>query len=189
MILIVGLGNPGIKYRHSRHNIGFVIADAFVKGTDLCRSPHIRFNSELKKTVYSGCQILVAKPLSYMNNSGTSVSAICRQYDDIEKIIVIHDDIDIEFGQVKFKRGGGPGGHNGLQSIISSLKTDIFDRMRIGVGRPPEGKDPADFVLDKFSKTETRELTDIVNVSVNALKDYIEYGIDFAMNKYNCLKS
>jgi peptidyl-tRNA hydrolase, PTH1 family len=189
MILIVGLGNPGIKYRQSRHNIGFSVADAFIKDTGICRSPHIRFNSDLKKTVYSGCQILVAKPLSYMNNSGSPISAIYRHYDDIENIIVIHDDIDIEFGQVKFKRGGGPGGHNGIQSIISSLKTDEFDRLRVGVGRPPSGKDPADFVLDRFSRTEIRELADIVNISVNALKDYVEYGIDFAMNKYNCLKN
>jgi peptidyl-tRNA hydrolase, PTH1 family len=189
MILIVGLGNPGIKYRQSRHNIGFVIADAFIKDIGICMSPHIRFNSDLKKTVYSGCQILVAKPLSYMNNSGAPVSAICRHYDDIENIMVIHDDIDIEFGQVKFKRCGGPGGHNGIQSIISSLKTDVFDRLRIGVGRPLSGKDPADFVLDKFSKTENREINNIINISVDALKEYIEYGIDFAMNKYNCLKS
>ena len=189
MILIVGLGNPGIKYRQSRHNIGFCVADAFVKDTGICKSPHIRFNSDLKKTEYSGCQILVVKPLSFMNNSGTAVSAIYRHYDDVEKTIVIHDDIDIEFGQVRLKRGGGPGGHNGLQSIISSLKTDMFDRLRIGIGRPPSGKDPADFVLEKFSKTESRQLTDIVNLSVDALKDYAEYGIDFAMNKYNCLKS
>ncbi len=189
MILIVGLGNPGIKYRQTRHNIGFVIADAFIKDTGICKSHHTRFNSDLKKTAYSGIKILVAKPLSYMNNSGVSVAAICRHYDDIENIIVIHDDIDIEFGKIKFKRGGGPGGHNGIQSIISSMKTDVFDRLRIGVGRPSPGRDSADFVLDKFSKTENREIAGIVNISVEALKDYIEYGIDFAMNKYNCLKS
>jgi len=188
MILIVGLGNPGIKYQESRHNIGFVIADTLIKDIGSYKGACIRFNSELKKTELSGHEILVAKPLSFMNNSGGPVLSISTNYDDIENIIVIHDDIDIEFGEIKLKSGGGSGGHNGLQSIISSLKTGSFDRLRFGVGRPTSGKDPADFVLERFSKTEIKELDNLVNLSVNALKDRIEHGIEFAMNKYNQLK-
>ncbi|MBN1299281.1 MAG: aminoacyl-tRNA hydrolase [Actinobacteria bacterium] len=186
MILIVGLGNPGSKYYGSRHNIGFAILDVLCDSVGNSRGFHLRFNSELRKINYLGSDILLLKPLTYMNNSGSSVAAVDRLYSsEIENILVLHDDIDINFGQIRFKRGGGSGGHNGVDSIIKSLKTTSFDRLRFGVGRPPDDCDASDFVLRKFKKAELQQLDNLLSTAVDAVKDYIEYGIDFAMNRYN----
>ncbi|MCL4415960.1 MAG: aminoacyl-tRNA hydrolase [Actinobacteria bacterium] len=185
MILIIGLGNPGEDYEQTRHNIGFVILDKFSEDTGIL-SQISKFNSILIKSKYAGKALLCVKPCTFMNNSGSAVLKVIRHFeDDIESTIVIHDDLDIEFGEIKFKSGGGTGGHNGLESILKKLGRSDFDRLRFGIGRPPGRKDPADFVLSKFKMKETRELDSIIPISIEALKDYIENGINFAMNKYN----
>ena len=185
MILIIGLGNPGEDYDQTRHNIGFVILNKFSEETGIL-SQISKFNSILIKSEYAGKALICVKPYTFMNNSGSAVLKVIKHFEDkIESTIVIHDDLDIEFGEIKFKSGGGTGGHNGLESIVKKLGHSDFDRLRFGIGRPPGRKDPADFVLSKFKMRETRELDSIISISVEALKDYVENGINYAMNKYN----
>ncbi len=185
MILIIGLGNPGEEYCQTRHNIGFTLLNKFIEETGNL-SQISKFNSILIKSKYAGKDLLCVKPYTFMNNSGTAVLKVIKYFEGkTESTIVIHDDLDIEFGEIKFKSGGGTGGHNGLESIVKKLGHADFDRLRFGIGRPPGRKDPADFVLSKFKIRETRELDSIISISIEALKDYIENGINFAMNKYN----
>lgn len=185
MILIVGLGNPGKEYHQSRHNIGFTIADRLNKELGNL-NPVIKFNSELVRLFFEGLELLIIKPLTYMNNSGNPVSRIIRHFgDEIDRMLVLHDDLDIEFGTIRFKSGGGTGGHNGLESIVSYLKTDDFDRLRFGIGRPPAHIDPAEFVLAGFKRKELKELDYLTSRSCDAIRDYIRYGIEHAMNVYN----
>ena len=185
MILIIGLGNPGEEYGQTRHNIGFIILNKFIEETGIL-GQFSKFNSILIKSEYAGKALLCVKPCTFMNNSGSAVSKVIEHFEGkIESIIIIHDDLDIEFGQIKLKSGGGTGGHNGLESIVKKLGHFDFDRLRFGIGRPPGRKDPADFVLSKFKRSETRELDSIITISVEALKGYVENGINYAMNKYN----
>jgi peptidyl-tRNA hydrolase, PTH1 family len=185
MIFIVGLGNPGKEYQDTRHNAGFILLDRLLEiyGNP---KPLSKFNGLIYKQNFSGKEILCIRPKTFMNLSGVTVSAAARHFEDIlEKILVIHDDLDIEFGRIRFKTGGGTGGHNGLDSIIKSLGRTDFDRLRIGVGRPPGKMDPADFVLSKFKKSERKELNLTISLAVDAISDYIDHGIDYVMNKYN----
>lgn len=184
MFLLVGLGNPGRKYALNRHNVGFMVVDAFSEGFRRS-SKFNKFNSELIKLEYRGKELLLAKPLTFMNNSGSVVASLLSHYKDIESMIVIHDDLDIEFGNIRFKANGSTAGHKGLNSIMSSIGSKDFDRLRIGIGRPPGRKDPSIYVLEDFSKKNVKELELVKVDAVDALKDYISFGIDFAMNKYN----
>ncbi len=208
MIFIVGLGNPGEKYRQTRHNIGFVIVDAFLN-LHQNYSTFIKFNSEISRLIYSQKEILLLKPLTFMNNSGKPVASAMSFYSldntsgnshemqdkniqdknnkTADRLLVIHDDIDIEFGKIRLKRGGGTGGHNGLESISGHLGHSDFDRLRFGLGRPPGTKDPADFVLSNFSRAEKKEIEQCLQVALDAIDDYIANGIDYTMNKYNSL--
>jgi PTH1 family peptidyl-tRNA hydrolase len=185
MILIIGLGNPGRHYYSNRHNIGYIIADrfAFQAGAPDFRQ---KFQSEHCRITYLDTDIIILKPLTFMNNSGRSVAKFFKYYrDKITGLLVLHDDLDVEFGTIKFKRGGSSGGHNGLESIINTLGDTGFDRLRFGIGRPPAGEDPADFVLKNFNRAEEKELPYLVEKSLNALKDYISGGVENAMNLYN----
>ena len=185
MILIIGLGNPGEEYGQTRHNIGFIILNKFSEETGIL-GQFSKFNSTLIKSEYAGKALLCVKPYTFMNNSGSAVLKVIKHFEGkIESTIIIHDDLDIEFGEIKFKSGGGTGGHNGLESIVKKLGRSDFDRLRFGIGRPSGRKDPADFVLSKFKMREIRELDSIISISVEALKDYVENGINYAMNKYN----
>jgi len=185
MILIVGLGNPGVEYSQTRHNIGFIIIEKFLEGTGR-DSRFLKFNSELHESEYSSKKLLLAKPLTFVNKSGSAVANIASHYNiDVKKILVIHDDLDIGFGILKLKQGGSTGGHNGLESIVDKLESRDFDRLRFGIGRPPGRMDPAVFVLSRFKKDEVEELDFLIGRSVSAIKDYIDFGIDYAMNEYN----
>ena len=185
MILIIGLGNPGEEYGQTRHNIGFIILNKFSEETGILAQIS-KFNSILVKSEYAGKALLCVKPYTFMNNSGSAVLKVIKHFEGkIESTIIIHDDLDIEFGEIKFKSGGGTGGHNGLESIVKKLGRSDFDRLRFGIGRPHGRKDPADFVLSKFKRSEIRELDSIISISVEALEDYVENGINYAMNKYN----
>ena len=185
MILIVGLGNPGREYEQSRHNIGFMVIDKFLEILDVGKLSR-KFNSLTTEITCSGKKILIQKPFTFMNNSGAAVLKACKYYkDNIDSILVVHDDLDIEFGEIRLKSDGGAGGHNGLESIIAALGNGNFDRLRFGIGRPPGRKDPSDFVLSSFKKSEKSELEFLADRAVDALKDYIEYGIQYSMNKYN----
>ncbi|MBT3280520.1 MAG: aminoacyl-tRNA hydrolase [Campylobacteraceae bacterium] len=168
MFLIAGLGNPGEKYSHNRHNIGFLIIDKIIKNltTNNINNPNF------KSICYKAPNTIYAKPQTFMNLSGESIIAIADYYDiSNDNIIIIHDDIDLEFGSLKFKIGGGHGGHNGLRSIDSHCGKDYI-RVRVGVGKPSSKSDVANFVLSDFSKEEFKELNDtIINHTIKAIED------------------
>ena len=185
MILIVGLGNPGKDYLGTRHNIGFAIIDELISGID-SGNKYTKFNSIVVNAKHSGTDLVLLKPRIFMNNSGSAVVAAMKFYkDEISRILIIHDDIDIEFGCVKIKRGGGTAGHRGLQSIIAKTNSLDFDRLRFGVDRPPGRMDASDYVLRKFGKSEIKELDLLIKHSAEIIMDYIENSLDHAANKYN----
>ena len=166
MHLIVGLGNIGEKYQLTRHNIGFMVIDEITKNLSTSNIQKSNFHSSLEKSAYD----LYSKPTTYMNNSGMAVQAIKEYYKlEMEDIIVIHDDIDLPFGTVKFKIGGGHGGHNGLRSIDAHIGKEYI-RVRIGVGKPQDKADVANYVLNNFSKEELNKLPDIIAHTVDAIK-------------------
>lgn len=185
MILIVGLGNPGKKYELTRHNIGFKIVDRFADSLDE-KNCYQKFLSAVIELFYGSHRIVILKPRTFMNRSGDAVASFSRYYKNkIESILVIHDDIDIKFGEIKLKRDGNTGGHKGLESIVNSTGNSFFDRLRFGVGRPPGRQDAADYVLREFSKKEKDEVEVLVEKTVDVIRDYITEGIEFTMNKYN----
>jgi PTH1 family peptidyl-tRNA hydrolase len=154
MILIVGLGNPGKQYSNTRHNVGFMAADLVSDRLSFAFSPNSKFNSEIAIGDAFDNKVIIAKPITYMNLSGDAVGSIAHYYKiPLEKIIVIHDDIDLKLGEIRVKRGGGHGGHNGLRSIDGHIGKDYW-RIRVGVGRPENKDDVADYVLTNFSKDE-----------------------------------
>ena len=166
MHLIVGLGNIGEKYQLTRHNIGFMVIDEITKNLSTSNIQKSNFHSSLEKSAYD----LYSKPTTFMNNSGMAVQAIKEYYKlEMEDLIVIHDDIDLPFGTVKFKIGGGHGGHNGLRSIDAHIGKE-YTRVRIGVGKPQDKADVANYVLNNFSKEELNKLPDIIAHTVDAIK-------------------
>ena len=171
MHLIVGLGNIGSRYQLNRHNVGFLVIDKIAK--DLASSNINTSNinkSNFKAEVLKAGYNLLVKPNTYMNNSGEAVLAIKEYYKIyMEDIIVIHDDLDLPFGTVKFKVGGGHGGHNGLRSIDSHLGKDYI-RVRIGIGKPLNKADVSNYVLSDFSKVELNKLEDIINHTIKAIE-------------------
>ncbi|HJD59471.1 MAG TPA: aminoacyl-tRNA hydrolase [Rickettsia endosymbiont of Omalisus fontisbellaquei] len=154
MVLIIGLGNPGKEYQYTRHNIGFIAIEKIANQYNSSFSIKKKFNCEIAETISDGQKIIFIKPTTYMNLSGKSVVALKTYYNiHHAKIFVIHDDIDLETGRIKFKTGGGNGGHNGLKSIDGVIGNN-YNRIRIGVGRPQNNQDVADYVLNNFLKTE-----------------------------------
>ncbi len=189
-ILVVGLGNPGRKYQDTRHNVGFWVIDRAASETGTS------FNEEktpprylLAQTHLWGAKIFFLKPLEYMNRSGGPVQRVASYYNiQPENILVVHDDLDVPFGRLKFVRSGGHGGHNGIRSIIDAIGTKNFPRLKIGIGRPPDGM-PADrFVLGKFSRDESQVISKVVDLAVQGVEEFIKNGIDSAMNKFNGLE-
>ena len=180
MHLIVGLGNIGEKYQLTRHNVGFMVIDEITKNLSTSNIQKSNFHSTLEKSAYD----LYSKPTTFMNNSGMAVQAIKEYYKlGIEDIIVIHDDIDLPFGTVKFKIGGGHGGHNGLRSIDSHIGKEYI-RVRIGVGKPQDKSDVANYVLDNFSKEELNKLPDIISHTIEAIKALKSEDIEQVKTKF-----
>jgi PTH1 family peptidyl-tRNA hydrolase len=168
MFLIAGLGNPGEKYSHTRHNIGFLIINKIVKNLSLSNNIN---NPNFKAIVTKSQNSLYVQPQTFMNLSGESIVSIADYYDiPNSNIIIIHDDIDLEFGSLKFKIGGGHGGHNGLKSIDAHIGKD-YTRIRVGVSKPSNKLDVANYVLSDFSKDEFVQLNDtIINQAINAIQ-------------------
>lgn len=180
MHLIVGLGNIGEKYQLTRHNVGFMVIDEITKNLSTSNIQKSNFHSTLEKSAYD----LYSKPTTFMNNSGMAVQAIKEYYKlGIENIIVIHDDIDLPFGTVKFKIGGGHGGHNGLRSIDAHIGKEYI-RVRIGVGKPQDKSDVANYVLNNFSKEELNKLQDIIPHIINAIKALKSEDIEQVKSKF-----
>jgi peptidyl-tRNA hydrolase, PTH1 family len=180
MHLIVGLGNIGEKYQCTRHNVGFMVIDKMTKNLTTSNINNSNFQSTLLKSTYN----LFSKPTTFMNNSGVAIHAIKEYYKiDLENIIVIHDDIDLPFGTVKFKIGGGHGGHNGLRSLDAHISKEYI-RVRIGIGKPSDKSDVANYVLNNFSKEELNKLEDIINHTIKAIEALKTEDIDQIKSKY-----
>ncbi len=178
MILIVGLGNPDSKYKNNRHNVGFMLINQLVEEYGATRINKASFKGEL----YKSKNILFLKPQTYMNLSGESVRAV-SSYFEPEKIIVIHDDIDLPFGALRYKIGGGDGGHNGLRSInVHNSKN--YCRVRIGIGRPDSKEDVSAFVLSDFSKQQKESLKEIFCTSLNAIKELVDTELNIVSSRY-----
>jgi PTH1 family peptidyl-tRNA hydrolase len=182
--IIVGLGNPGIPYRMTRHNIGFQVVDR------LAKISHIPIRAKRFKSLYGkgwidSQGVVLLKPMTFMNRSGEAVKkAIDLFHVEIGDLIIIHDDMDLPFGRLRFKRRGGDGGHQGIRSIIDELDNNGFLRLKVGVGRPPKGMEPSEYVLDQFDETEKDQLDGILNRAAESLKVMLLEGIETAMNRY-----
>lgn len=185
MFLVVGLGNPGDKYRDNRHNLGFMVADELLRRAGGPATTD-KFGASLAQITLAGQRLIVCKPMQFMNVSGQAVASVARFWKvELGDITVVHDELDIPFERLKLATGGGPGGHNGVRSVISALGDPGFVRVRIGVGRPPPGWDPADYVLTNFTRAEAPALPEIVVRAADAVEAVVAGGITAAMNKFN----
>ena len=182
MHLVVGLGNPEPRYARNRHNVGFRVADELARDLSWSR----KFDGELAQGSFGGEKVAVLKPLTFMNASGDSVAAAARFFKvSMEAVLVVHDDMDLELGRLQLKRGGGSAGHNGLRSITERLGGADFVRLRLGVGRPPQGWDPANWVLSDFSRDEEDQLSSLVPRAAEAARAVVTKGLPAAMNAFN----
>ena len=181
--LVVGLGNPGPNYAKTRHNLGFVVADLLAGRIGSNFKVHKRSGAEIATGRLGGCSVVLAKPRCYMNESGRQVAPLAKFYSvPPADIVVIHDELDIEFGRIRLKFGGGVAGHNGLRSVASALGTNDFQRVRIGIGRPPGRKDGASFVLANFTAAEQVEIGVICEQAADATELLIAEGLEPAQN-------
>ena len=183
--LIAGLGNPGSGYAGNRHNCGFMVADVLA---DRMGAPFKRDRSRARVAVgrLASCPVTLAKPQSFMNLSGRPVAALRTFYKiPVERIVVIHDELDIPFGTVRLKQGGGDNGHNGLRSVTAALGSRDYLRVRVGIGRPPGRMDPADFVLHDFSAAERKVLPDVLERCADAVEILLQRGLATAQNEFH----
>lgn len=186
MYLIVGLGNPGRQYEATRHNMGFDVIDKLVEEYNIAQSG-VKFNAMYGKGHIAGQSVILMKPLSYMNLSGGPVREMANYFkiDHETEMIIIYDDIDTDPGQLRVRKKGSAGGHNGIKNIIQQLGTQNFTRIRIGVGAKPKGWDLADYVLGRFDKEDRSLVEDAQNRAVKAVEMILSDGVDAAMNTYN----
>jgi PTH1 family peptidyl-tRNA hydrolase len=183
--LVVGLGNPGPKYAATRHNAGFLVVDLLAERIG-GRFKALRSHADVVEGRLAGSPVVLAKPRSYMNESGGPVVAVARFYKmPVERIVVVHDELDLPFGSLRLKRGGGDGGHNGLRSATSALGSKEYARVRFGIGRPPGRQDPADYVLREFAGSERKELGFLVDRAADAVEALLADGLEAAQNTYN----
>lgn len=182
MKIIVGLGNPGNNYSLTKHNFGFWIIDNLVKQSSL------KYKLGKGDYVYAkNNEYIFVKPTTYMNNSGIAVNQILNYYDTliIDDIIVIYDDIDINLGKIKFKSKGSDGGHNGIKSIIQHIKTDYFNRLKIGIATSMQMRPSEKYVLKPFPKKYNNLIDEVINKSVEGINFYLKNGIEKSMNNFN----
>ena len=185
MYYIVGLGNPGIQYENTRHNAGFITIDYLARKYSI-DVRKIKFKSLIGQGVISGHKVMLVKPQTYMNNSGEAIREIYKYFDfEHDKLIVIYDDIDIDFGSIRIRKKGSAGTHNGMKSIIYNLEFDDFPRIKVSVGKKPSYMDLANFVLSGFSKDEAKIIEQEVELASDAIEMILEEGIDKAMSMYN----
>ena len=183
--LIVGLGNPGLAYRHNRHNVGFMVADALADKLEIPLK-RVKFKAQIGNGKLEDIPIIIAKPLTFMNNSGEAVAPLVRYFKvPLERLLVIHDDMDLPLGTLRMRPSGGSAGHNGMLSIFDKLGTNAIPRLRVGIGRPPGRMDPADYVLQDFPKSDEELLKMVIAHACEAALAFITTGLEKAMNTYN----
>jgi len=184
--LIVGLGNPGLIYSGSRHNIGFEVIKKLASIEKIALRKEKNIRALLGKGKIGGSNIALALPLTFMNLSGEAVKPILKRFKiDLEDLLVVCDDLDLEFGRTKICSKGSSAGHRGIESVADSLDSIAFNRLRIGIGRPKEDSKASDFVLSHFNRTEKKYIPDIIERSVNCCRLWVEEGTDKAMNIFN----
>lgn len=183
--LIAGLGNPGPRYRNNRHNIGFMVVNALA---DDARIPirRVEFRALVGKGALENEPVVLAKPQTFMNDSGQAVAPLMRFYKiPNEKLLVVHDDLDLPFGTLRLRPQGGAGGQRGMGSIMAKLDTQDFARLRVGIGRPPGRMPPRDYVLHDFDPDDEEVLPEVLQCAVNAIRSFVADGIEQAMNEFN----
>jgi len=184
---VVGLGNPGETYARNRHNVGFMVLDLLAE-RDRARFKSHRARADVVEGRLETVRAVLAKPRTYMNESGGPVAALTKFYrTPVERLIVVHDDLDLGFGVLRVKQGGGDGGHNGLRSITKSLGTGDYLRVRVGIGRPPGRMDPADFVLRDFAAAERADLAVHLERAADAAETLAQSGLSITQNVFNAL--
>src|SRR6516164_8445790 len=185
MFLVVGLGNPGRQYQGNRHNVGFRIVDQLAARAG-ASSPREKYGAELFEIMLGGERVLLCKPMEFMNVSGQSVQKVAGFHKiPAARTIVVHDELDVPFGRLKLAAGGGPGGHNGIRSIIADLGTPDFPRVRVGIDRPPPAWKGADYVLANFTGAEQKQLPEVIDLAADAVEEIVTRGLAAAMNKFN----
>ena len=185
MIVIAGLGNPGSKYSGTRHNVGFDVIDRLAQENNI-RVNRLRFKALTGEGFIGTEKVLLVKPSTYMNNSGESIREVMEFYKlEPDKLLVIVDDIDIEFASIRLKKKGSAGSHNGLKSIIYHIQKDNFPRLKIGIGKKPPYYDLADFVLSKFTSDERKLVDKAILKASEAAQEFVRSGIDKAMRTVN----
>ena len=186
MFLIAGLGNPDRKYNHTKHNVGFDALDALSKRYDI-PVESLSMKGLYGKGLIEGEKVMLLKPLTYMNLSGNAIRAYVDYYniDPASELIVIYDDVDLPVGQMRVRKRGSAGSHNGMRSIVSCLGTQDFARVRVGIGPCPERWEMADYVLAPFSKSDREVMENMFDESANAVSMILKGEIDRAMEKYN----
>lgn len=190
MWLVAGLGNPGREYEHHRHNVGFLVADLLAGRTGARFGRHRRAVADVAEARLGvgvdAPSVVLVKPLTYMNLSGGPVAGLAAFYKvPAERIIAVHDELDLPYGVIRTKLGGGENGHNGLRSISQSLSTKDYLRVRFGIGRPPGRQDPAEYVLSDFSSTQRKELDFLVDRAADIVESLIRVGLEPTQNIYH----
>jgi PTH1 family peptidyl-tRNA hydrolase len=183
--LVVGLGNPGAGYSGNRHNVGFMVVDLLAERMRARFKSH-KARADVVEGHLDGTRVVLAKPRSYMNDSGGSVAALRDFYKvPLDKLVVVHDELDLPYGGLRLKLGGGDNGHNGLKSIRRSLGSGEFNRVRLGIGRPPGRMDAASFVLRDFGAAERKELDLNVDHAADSVEALLRDGLERAQNTFN----
>ena len=187
MKMIVGLGNPGPKYLMTRHNVGFMVIDALADSWGNSSGFRDEQKALVQKTTFEGEQVLIVKPQTFMNLSGQSVQPLMHFYKiQLDDLLVIHDEVDLPFAQLRFQKKRGHGGQNGVRNIHELLGTNEYGRLKMGVGRPPHpDHSVADWVLSPFGKEEFKTLPDFLGIACEAIEYFIKNGLDKTANKFN----
>ncbi len=189
MRIVVGLGNPGRRYEGTRHNVGFEVIDELARRWQAA-SPQLRFDAALTDIILDGEKVWLAAPQTFMNASGRAVRRLLDFFGlEPDRLLVVCDDLNLELGRLRMRRGGSSGGQKGLEDIIRNLGTQEFPRLRIGIGRPPPGWDPADYVLSRFRPSEKDRIEQAIVRAAEGVELWVREGIENAMNRINAPES
>ncbi len=190
MKLVVGLGNPGAQYENTRHNVGFQVIDVLEKTLSIPCTRE-KFHAYIGEGIVGSEKILLCKPQTFMNLSGESVTEVCRYYSDLDvcfDMVVVYDDMDFPPGHLRLRQKGSAGGHNGIKSLIRSLGTDEFPRIRVGIGHPMQRQDAVSYVLGRFSKDELPLMDNAIRKAAAAIEFSLQHSFVLTMNRFNDVK-